>query len=192
MGRRRRPTRRTARSRRSSSSRSCSRSTSDDGPARRSSTPTCTASGSGATRPSARRRTPATRPRWKRSPRPTRSTNSSRWPSSNWPASIQGEGDLVKAREIALAGMKAFPESPGGKLCFNLFRRSRPSQSAVTTERVWAEPLPNINVIVQEHHEGLLPRGEGRLRRAPEEGPVAAGAARPERGAGAARNWSRC
>ena len=35
---------------------------------------------------------------------------------------LQSEGDLVKAREIALAGMNAFPESPGGKLCFNLIQ----------------------------------------------------------------------
>ena len=55
----------------------------------RSSTPTCTACGSGSTRPSARRRTRATRPRWKRSPRSTASTNSTRWPSSNWPASCR-------------------------------------------------------------------------------------------------------
>ena len=32
-------------------------------------------------------------------------------------AVVQDEGDLVKAREIALAGMNAFPDSPGGQRC---------------------------------------------------------------------------
>ena len=59
---------------------------------------------------------------------------------------IQGEGDLVKTGAVALAGMNAFPESPGGKLCFNLIQDIESKTATVTTERVWAEPLPNINV----------------------------------------------
>ena len=47
-------------------------------------TPTCTASGSGGTRPSGSPRTRSTRPHWRRSPRPTTGTSCSRWPASNW------------------------------------------------------------------------------------------------------------
>jgi len=59
---------------------------------------------------------------------------------------IRDEGDLVKAREVALAGLKAFPDSPGGKLCHNLVQDIEAKSSGVTTERVWADPLPAIRV----------------------------------------------
>jgi uncharacterized protein YfaS (alpha-2-macroglobulin family) len=59
---------------------------------------------------------------------------------------IQGEGDLVKARQIALAATNAFPESPGGKLCYNLVQVIESKSANVTTERIWADPLPNVNV----------------------------------------------
>ncbi|MBN9119881.1 MAG: hypothetical protein J0I06_12095, partial [Planctomycetes bacterium] len=59
---------------------------------------------------------------------------------------VQAEGDLVKAREIALTGAKAFPESAGGKLCFNLVQDIESKYAGATTERVWADPLPTIKV----------------------------------------------
>lgn len=59
---------------------------------------------------------------------------------------VQSEGDLVKARDIALAGQKAFPDSPGGKLCFNLVQGIESKYAAAATERVWADPLPTIKV----------------------------------------------
>ncbi len=59
---------------------------------------------------------------------------------------VQGEGDLVKARDIALAGQKAFPDSPGGKLCYNLVQQIESKSAGTTTERVWADPLPTIKV----------------------------------------------
>jgi len=45
---------------------------------------------------------------------------------------VQGEGELVKAREIALTGLDAFPNSPGGKLCFNLVQDIESKASNVT------------------------------------------------------------
>jgi uncharacterized protein YfaS (alpha-2-macroglobulin family) len=59
---------------------------------------------------------------------------------------VQGEDDLVKARAIALAGRAAFPDSPGGKLCSNLIESIESKSSSVMTERVWADPLPQIAV----------------------------------------------
>src|SRR5262249_29192984 len=37
-----------------------------------------------------------------------------------WASVLQGEGEHVEARKIALEGKSAFPESPGGRLCHNL------------------------------------------------------------------------
>lgn len=59
---------------------------------------------------------------------------------------VQGEGDLVKARDIALGGMRAYPESNGGKLCYNLVQDIESKSTQTTTERVWADPLPTIKV----------------------------------------------
>jgi hypothetical protein len=59
---------------------------------------------------------------------------------------LQTEHELVKAREAALAGMKAFPESPGGKLCFNVVQDIEAKGATLQTERVWAEPLPSIAI----------------------------------------------
>ncbi len=59
---------------------------------------------------------------------------------------LEGEGELVQAREIALAGMKAFRESPGGRLCSNLVQQIESKSSSVITERVWSDPLPEIAV----------------------------------------------
>ena len=59
---------------------------------------------------------------------------------------VQGEGDLVKARDIALSGTRAYPDSPGGKLCFNLVQDIESKAASATTERVWADPLPTIKV----------------------------------------------
>ncbi|MBY0457947.1 MAG: hypothetical protein K2V38_11455, partial [Gemmataceae bacterium] len=62
---------------------------------------------------------------------------------------VHAEGDYVKAREIALAGMRAFPESAGGALCFNLVQQIEHKNASATTERVWADPLPTIKVSYQ-------------------------------------------
>ena len=59
---------------------------------------------------------------------------------------IQGEGDFVKAHEIATTGMNRFPESVGGRSCFNLIQSIEARQSRVTTERVWNDPRPTIDV----------------------------------------------
>lgn len=63
-----------------------------------------------------------------------------------WAGVVRDDGELVKAREIALAGQRAFPDSPGGKLCTNLVRDIEARSSSVTTERVWADPRPAIQV----------------------------------------------
>ncbi|MBM3983537.1 MAG: hypothetical protein FJ304_25350, partial [Planctomycetes bacterium] len=61
-------------------------------------------------------------------------------------SAVHGEGDYVKAREIALSGQNAYPDSPGGKLCYNLVQQIEAKSASSTTERVWADPLPTIKV----------------------------------------------
>ncbi len=62
---------------------------------------------------------------------------------------LQAEGELVKARETALSALNAFPESPGGKLAFNLIQQIESKSASITTERVWNDPLPDIRVSYQ-------------------------------------------
>ncbi|HKQ37278.1 MAG TPA: MG2 domain-containing protein, partial [Verrucomicrobiae bacterium] len=54
-----------------------------------------------------------------------------------WAQVIREEGDLVQARTIALQAWKAFPESPGGKLCHNLVKDIEAKAFNIITERVW-------------------------------------------------------
>ena len=51
--------------------------------------------------------------------------------------SLQSNGDLVKAHEVASIGMKRFPESPGGRKCFNIFNSIEQPQLSLVAEQVW-------------------------------------------------------
>ncbi len=59
---------------------------------------------------------------------------------------IRDEGDLVEAHKIASEGLENFPKSVGGALCFNLIQQIEARSAQVSTERVWNEPLPTIDV----------------------------------------------
>lgn len=59
---------------------------------------------------------------------------------------VHGEGDWVEARKIALTGVERNRESVGGKMCHNLIQQIEAHESQITTERVWNDPLPTINV----------------------------------------------
>ncbi len=61
-------------------------------------------------------------------------------------ASHYPSGDWVKAREIAQSGLARFPDSVGGRRCFNLIHQIEARTSRVTTERVWNDPQPTIDV----------------------------------------------
>ncbi|MFW6152484.1 MAG: hypothetical protein ACOC6C_05860, partial [Verrucomicrobiota bacterium] len=61
-----------------------------------------------------------------------------------WAEVLRDEGDLVKAHEIASRGFKRFPESFGGKKCFNLVHRIEAPSLDIRTERVWNKPWPDI------------------------------------------------
>jgi hypothetical protein len=59
---------------------------------------------------------------------------------------LQSENELVEAREVAIQGKNAFPQSVGGKLCANLILDIEAKNFSVLTERVWNDPLPMLRV----------------------------------------------
>lgn len=63
-----------------------------------------------------------------------------------WGSVLHSEDDFVEARNVALRGKNAFPDSPGGKMCANLIAQIEAKSSNVSVERVWNEPLPKIHV----------------------------------------------
>lgn len=63
-----------------------------------------------------------------------------------WAVVLQSENELVEAREIAIQGKNAFPDSVGGKLCLNLIADIEAKNLNVITERVWNDPAPALRV----------------------------------------------
>ena len=59
---------------------------------------------------------------------------------------LRDEGKLVEAQKIAAAAMEAYPDSVGGKRCFNLNQQLQTPALTVHTERVWNAPWPDIQV----------------------------------------------
>ncbi len=59
---------------------------------------------------------------------------------------LQQRDDFVAARELALRGARAFPQSPGGKRCRNRVAEIEAPSARITTERVWNAPWPEITV----------------------------------------------
>lgn len=59
---------------------------------------------------------------------------------------LQGEGDLVAARQMAQRGLDRFPDSIGGRMCHNRIEQIQARSLSIATERVLNEPLPEIRV----------------------------------------------
>jgi uncharacterized protein YfaS (alpha-2-macroglobulin family) len=59
---------------------------------------------------------------------------------------VHGEGDWVEARMIAQQGLARFANSVGGRRCYNLVQQIEARSSQVSTERVWNQPQPTIDV----------------------------------------------
>ncbi len=64
----------------------------------------------------------------------------------NWATVLHDEGDWVQAHQLAVRGRNAFPDSIGGRRCFNLVQQIEAKSSAVSTERVWNDPIPRISL----------------------------------------------
>ena len=64
----------------------------------------------------------------------------------DWATAVDGEGDRVEARKLVQQGLAKFPDSVGGRRCYNLIQLIEARSSQVSTERVWNAPLPTIDV----------------------------------------------
>lgn len=60
--------------------------------------------------------------------------------------SIHGEGDSVKARQVAMIGLNRFKDSPGGAMCHNLIATIEAKELQIVTERVWNSAGPQIEI----------------------------------------------
>ena len=63
-----------------------------------------------------------------------------------WAGVLRDEGELVEAHRMAGQGYRQFPDSPGGRQCYNLMREIEEPSASATTERVWNAPWPTIQV----------------------------------------------
>jgi uncharacterized protein YfaS (alpha-2-macroglobulin family) len=63
-----------------------------------------------------------------------------------WAVVLQQENDLVEAHRLAKQGAEAFVATVGGAMCYNLQQQIESKTSQVSTERVWNEPWPTIDV----------------------------------------------
>lgn len=61
-------------------------------------------------------------------------------------AQFQQEGELVKARELAQSGLKAFPSSTGGAMCYNLIQQIEAKSAQLHTESIWNAPWPTLDL----------------------------------------------
>ncbi|HPP11754.1 MAG TPA: alpha-2-macroglobulin family protein, partial [bacterium] len=59
---------------------------------------------------------------------------------------LKEDNELVQAHELARQGYQAFPESAGGRWCYNLMKQIEARSVSIQTERVWNEPWPSISV----------------------------------------------
>ena len=63
-----------------------------------------------------------------------------------WANVLIQENDPAAAHALAEQGARAFPDSVGGRLCYNLLRQIESKSSSILTERVWNAPWPMIRV----------------------------------------------
>lgn len=64
----------------------------------------------------------------------------------SWAQLLVDANEMVAAREVALQGRNAFPDSPGGKNCHNLIESIEAKSVSITTDRVWTDPMPSIRI----------------------------------------------
>ena len=93
----------------------------------------------------------------------------------DWATVLQQEGELVEAHQVATEGMNRFPDSVGGKRCFNLVQQIEARSVQITTERVWNKPPPTIDVhyknITKVYFRAVSYDWEARLKQLPQQRP---------------------
>jgi hypothetical protein len=63
-----------------------------------------------------------------------------------WALHRQQENQLVEAHALASRGRDTHPQSPGGRLCQNLVKEIEAPSADMSTERVWNQPWPDIQI----------------------------------------------
>ena len=63
-----------------------------------------------------------------------------------WARTVQEQGDYVQAHALATQGWQTYPGSVGGTQCYNLIQQIEGRSASIQTERVWADPRPDIVV----------------------------------------------
>jgi len=63
-----------------------------------------------------------------------------------WAGAVHGQGDYVQAHALASRGWETYPDSFGGTQCYNLIQYIEARSARIQTERVWNNPLPDIQV----------------------------------------------
>jgi hypothetical protein len=66
-----------------------------------------------------------------------------------WANVEYGQGNYVKAHTLAGQGWDQYAASVGGIECYNLIQQIESKSATITTERVWNDPLPSIQVTYQ-------------------------------------------
>lgn len=59
---------------------------------------------------------------------------------------IRNEGNPLDAHGLAKRGMDSFPNSIGARMCYNLVQEIQSRSAGISTERVWNEPLPTLDI----------------------------------------------
>jgi len=63
-----------------------------------------------------------------------------------WANVEYGQGNYLKAHQLAGQGWDGYPASVGGIQCYNLLQQIEAKSATITTERVWNDPWPDIKV----------------------------------------------
>jgi hypothetical protein len=63
-----------------------------------------------------------------------------------WARVVHVQGDYVHAHALASQGWNMYPDSIGGAQCYNLIQQIEARSATIQTERVWNDPLPDIQV----------------------------------------------
>jgi len=65
---------------------------------------------------------------------------------AEWAGIVHSQGDYLQAHALASRGWETYPDSVGGTRCYNLIQYIEAKSATIKTERVWNDPLPDIQV----------------------------------------------
>ncbi|MFC1763118.1 alpha-2-macroglobulin [Planctomycetota bacterium] len=64
----------------------------------------------------------------------------------HWAQLEHQQGNYITAHQLATRGQQNYPNSVGGNQCYNLIQQIEAKEATIQTERVWNDPLPDIQV----------------------------------------------